>query len=64
MPIISVKMAKGRVAEKKRELMKGLVEVTARTLDVAPETVRVVVTEIDPEDWGVGYSTLAERSRA
>ena len=61
MPIISVQIVTGRTAEQKRALMKGLAAATVDALSVAEESVRVILTEVPPEHWGIGQTTKAER---
>ncbi|MGV3768910.1 MAG: 2-hydroxymuconate tautomerase [Sphingobium phenoxybenzoativorans] len=61
MPLISVQMIRGRTAEQKRAFMKELAEAAIRTLGVPEQSVRVIVTEIEPEHWGIGLTTKAER---
>lgn len=63
MPIISVQILNGRTPEKKRALMKELAEAAVRTLGVQEQSVRVILTEIDAEHWGVGTRSKAEIDR-
>jgi 4-oxalocrotonate tautomerase len=60
MPIISVNILSGRTPEMKRALMKELAEATVRTLGVAEQSIRVILTEVDPEHWGIGTTTKAQ----
>ena len=59
MPLINVQIVQGRSAEQKRNLMRSLVD----TLGAPEQTVRVLLTEIPPEHWGVGYATKADEKR-
>ncbi len=61
MPLISVKIIKGRTAAQKRALITELANGTVRALGVDEQSVRVIITEIEPEHWGIGASTKAER---
>ncbi|KRB81419.1 4-oxalocrotonate tautomerase [Sphingomonas sp. Root710] len=63
MPIISVQLIRGRTPEMKRALMKELAEAAVRTLGAPEQSVRVILTEIDPEHWGIGTTTKAEIER-
>ena len=54
MPIISIKIAKGRSVETKRALAKALTSAAASTLEVMPEWVTVLIDEYDREDWATG----------
>lgn len=51
MPVIEIKLAKGRSVEQKREAAKALTEAAVATLGVAPEHVTVIFTEYDRADW-------------
>ena len=54
MPIIVIKMAKGRSIEQKRKLVKAITNVVVDVLDVKPEWVTVLIEEIDRENWATG----------
>ncbi len=56
MPIISIKLAKGRPAQQKRRLAKALTDAAASILDVEPILVTVLIEEIDRENWATGGS--------
>jgi 4-oxalocrotonate tautomerase len=53
-PIISVKLIKGRTPEQKAALIRQLGEGAMRALAVPEASVRVILTEIDAEHWGIG----------
>lgn len=54
MPILDVTLLTGRTSEKKEALIKELTEATIRALDVPPESVRVLLREIEPHHFAVG----------
>ncbi len=60
MPIISVQLLSGRPPELKRKLMQELAAAAVRTLGVSEQSVRVVLSEVSPEHWGIGTTTKAE----
>jgi 4-oxalocrotonate tautomerase len=60
MPIISVSILHGRTPEIKRALMKEIAEAAVRTLGVQEQSVRVILTEIEPDHWGIGTTTKAQ----
>ncbi len=35
-------------------------ELTKRVLEVPEDAVRIILTEVAPEDWGVGSKSMAE----
>jgi 4-oxalocrotonate tautomerase len=60
MPIISVQLLRGRSPELKRRLMRELADAAINSLGVPEQSVRVILTEIEPEHWGIGTKTKAE----
>lgn len=54
MPIIEVKIARGRSVEEKRALAKALTDAAVETLDVRPEWVTVLIEELDRTNWATG----------
>ena len=61
MPMIKVEMFKGRSIEEKRALVKELTEGFIRAAGGRRDGVHVVLTEVDPADWGVGGELCADR---
>ena len=53
MPIIQVHMVEGRPAERKAELITALTETCCNTLGVGPEAVRIIISEMKPENYGL-----------
>lgn len=59
MPMIRVEMFAGRNAEQKRALVKELTEAFVRAAGGTPESVQIVLTDVDKENWasaGILYS--------
>ena len=54
MPVVTIRIAKGRPSEKKRALAKAVTEVVAENLDVKPEAVIFIIDEYDGDDWAIG----------
>lgn len=54
MPMIRVEMFPGRTSEQKRALVKELTEAFVRTCGSTPESVHVIITAVDKDDWGSG----------
>ena len=54
MPIVTIKIAKGRSIEQKRKLTKAITNSVVSTLDVKPEWVSVLIEEFDRENWSTG----------
>ena len=51
MPIITVKMAKGRTLKTKREFAKAVTDSAVKILDVKSEWVTVLFEEFERENW-------------
>jgi len=61
MPFIHVRILKGRSADKKERLIKELTNVASEVLDAPMETVRVLISEIEPEHWGIAGESVKKR---
>lgn len=60
LPLINVQMLTGRTPEQKRALMRGLAQATMDSLGVPEAAIRVILTEVAPEHWGVGLKSKAD----
>lgn len=58
MPIVEVKMAKGRTTEQKKALVQAITDDCVSILKVERAWVTVVMEEFDEENWGVGGELL------
>ena len=54
MPIIRVEMFTGRTRDQKRALVKELTDSFVRTCGGKPESVQVVLVDVERQDWGAG----------
>ena len=61
MPIIHVQLLTGRTPEQKRQLIRELADGAIRALGVPEQSIRVVLTEVAPEHWGIGGESKADR---
>ncbi len=61
MPMIRVEMFKGRNREQKRALVKELTDGFIRACGGKPESVQVVIADVDKEDWGVAGILMADK---
>ena len=59
MPFIQVTLARGRSPEQLAALGKALTQAAQDTIGAPPESVRVVVSECEPEHWFVGGESMA-----
>lgn len=62
MPIIRVEMFEGRTVEQKRELVRELTDAFIRTCGGRPESVQVVLTDVDKQDWGAAGELFSDKS--
>lgn len=63
MPIVQVSILEGREKEQIKQLIEGVTSAITASLEVKPEQVRVLVTEIPLSHWGVGGITKEEQTR-
>jgi len=60
MPVVQVKMEKGRTIEQKRALVEAITNNCVSILKVERAWVTVVMEEFDRENWGVGGELLTD----
>ena len=60
MPLINVQMLAGRTADQKATLIRELAQTTRKVLGVPEEALRIILTEVPPEHWGVGSRSMAQ----
>jgi 4-oxalocrotonate tautomerase len=63
MPIIVAHILEGRPVEVRRKLIRNITETVAKTLEVPAESVRVIVSEMGKDDYGIGGKTAREMGR-
>lgn len=63
MPLIQATIMEGRTQEQKEAFFKGVTEVAVATLNVRPEQVRVIISEVPKGHWAIGGISVAERDR-
>jgi 4-oxalocrotonate tautomerase len=62
MPIIHVELLAGRSMEMKLALAQKLTEAATEALGIKPESVRVILSEVEAEHWFVGGQSKAPGS--
>jgi 4-oxalocrotonate tautomerase len=60
MPNVEIAIGAGRSPEQIRNLIHEVHEAVMRTVDTAPENIRVIVREVPRNHWAAGDLTLAE----
>ncbi len=64
MPILNIGLIAGRSDEQKEDLIKKVTDACVSALDVKADTVRIMLNDIDAQDFGVaGESVQAKRAR-
>jgi 4-oxalocrotonate tautomerase len=53
-PIITMKIAKGRSVDQKRSLVKAITHAVVNTIEVKEEWVTVLIEEYERENWATG----------
>jgi len=61
MPILEMHLLEGRSVELKRKAVAAITAALVETLKVPPETVRILITEHNDENFSVGGVTIGER---
>lgn len=63
MPIIQAFLLEGRTNEQKAAFIEAVTEAATRTVNVAPESVRVIITEMPKANFGIGGCSAAKLGR-
>ena len=61
MPIVSIKIARGRTLEQKRELVRSVTEAISKSINVQPEKVWIQIDEFEKENFAVGGRLMIDR---
>jgi len=61
MPIIRVEMFAGRSKDQKRDLVRELTDAFVRTCGGNPDSLQIVITDVEKQDWGSGGQLAADR---
>jgi 4-oxalocrotonate tautomerase len=61
MPMIHVEMFAGRTPDQKRALVKALTEAFVSTAGSTPESVQIVLREVEKADWATAGVFASER---
>jgi 4-oxalocrotonate tautomerase len=64
MPVIVAYILKGRTPEIKRRLVSALTASVADILDVQPQSVHVLLDELERENWAIGGELQSDRQSA
>jgi 4-oxalocrotonate tautomerase len=61
MPIIRVEMFSGRSRDQKRLLVRELTDTFVRVAGGKPESVTIVIQDVEKEDWGAAGALMADK---
>jgi len=61
MPFVSIKIAKGRSVEQKRDLVRSVTEAIATSINVQPEKVWIQIDEFEPDNFAVNGRLTVDR---
>lgn len=61
MPVVSVRIGRGRPVETKRRLAAAVTRAVADSLDVPAEWVTVLIEEYDRDNWATGGELHSDR---
>ena len=64
MPVIQITLSRGRTVEQKRELVQVITEESARILKTRNEKIRILIYEVEGENWAdAGVLGLVMKNR-
>ncbi|ODT89942.1 4-oxalocrotonate tautomerase family protein [Phenylobacterium sp. SCN 70-31] len=63
MPLIQISLRAGRSAKQLEDVAARVTQAASEALDAAPASIRVIVTEVPPQNWFLGGVPLAPPER-
>jgi 4-oxalocrotonate tautomerase len=63
MPIMQVFIMEGRSQDQKEKLIEALTQAAMTSIDAPRESVRVLLTEVPKDHWGIGGQTATALGR-
>ncbi|MDT8880347.1 2-hydroxymuconate tautomerase family protein [Halomonas saccharevitans] len=64
MPIINVQLIEGRSAEQKEALIEKVTAACVDAIDCTPESVRILLSDVATQDFGVAGESVKRRRQA
>lgn len=61
MPVIKIEMWKGRTYEQKKKLIEKVTFATTESIDCPPESVQIIINEVEKENWGLAGKPASEK---
>jgi 4-oxalocrotonate tautomerase len=63
MPMVSIKIAKGRTLDQKRRLARAVTDAIATAIEVPPEIIWIEIDEFERENFSVNGQLMIDRDR-
>ena len=63
MLVVKVTMLEGRSADQKADLIRRLTDAAAQRFGEPAESIRVLIYEMSPQNWGAGGITIEMRDK-
>jgi len=63
MPFVSIKIAKGRSLEQKRDLVQSVTRAIASSINVQPEKVWIQIDEFELDNFSVNGRLMADKDK-
>jgi len=64
MPYVNIKITKeGAAPDQKAQLIKGATQLLVDVLGKNPQTIVVVIDEVETDNWGIGGETVTARRK-
>jgi 4-oxalocrotonate tautomerase len=64
MPYVNIKITKeGATPDQKAQLIKGATQLLVDVLGKNPQTIVVVIEEVETDNWGIGGETVTARRK-
>ena len=60
MPLAHIYLLEGRTVEQKKLVIQKVTEALVESLGSRPDSVRVLLHDVSPSDWGVAGRTVAD----
>jgi 4-oxalocrotonate tautomerase len=61
MPFVSIKIAKGRSLEQKRNLVRSVTEAISTSINIQPEKVWIQIEEFEPDNFATNGRLILDR---
>ncbi|MDR5868419.1 2-hydroxymuconate tautomerase [Halomonas koreensis] len=64
MPIVNIQLIEGRTAEQKEALIERVTAACVESIDCTPESVRILLSDVATQDFGVAGESVTKRRAA